>query len=235
MTEREKVLDRIRKLLSLATSSNRAESQLAMMRAQELLNRYQVDEAELDRGKVESFSHFIKRKRVPKWQVSLMNIVARNNFCLFVWGGNYQVPINEDDYDDLAVPMEIIGRKSNVEVTKMMFDYLVGTANRLVKEYCSKHGRSAKRPFLYGFVSEIHERLKQTKASWTEAEKTALIRIENQDKADIEKFIKENGRDLRLSSGRAKKISDHTISGMNSAKSVNLSRQMGSQQKLIGG
>ena len=208
MTEREKALDRIRKLLALGTSSNQAEAELAMQRAEELLKRYQIDEAELDRGKIEAFSHYIKRKRVPKWQVTLMNVITKNNFVLFIWDGNYPTLLTEENYDDLAVSLRLVGRESNVQTTSMMHSYLVDVANRSVKEYCKIHGKSAKRSYLYGFVSGIHQKLQETKKSWSAEEKTALVKIEDQDKRDIDKYLEETGQKLRQRNSRVKQTAN---------------------------
>jgi uncharacterized protein YoaH (UPF0181 family) len=233
-TDRQKILERIRKLLALGTSSNQAEAELAMQRAEELLKRHQIDEAELDRGKIEAFSHYIKRKRVPKWQVSLMNVIAKNNFVLFVWDGNYPTLLTEEDYDDLAVPLRLIGRESNVQTTSMMHSYLVDAANRSVKAYCRDNGKSAKRSYLYGFVMGVRDKLEETKKSWSSEEKTALVRIENQDKADINKYLEETGQKLRMSNSRVRHTV-HTLKGIRDGKAVSLSRQMSGQQKMLTG
>jgi hypothetical protein len=80
----------------------------------------------------------------------------------------------------------------------------------------------------------VRDKLEETKKSWSSEEKTALVRIENQDKADINKYLEETGQKLRMSNSRVRHTV-HTLKGIRDGKAVSLSRQMSGQQKMLTG
>jgi hypothetical protein len=87
MADSEKILDRVRKLLALATSSNVHEAANAAARAQELITRHKLqalldarseDEATLSDGRDAPLE---KCRKVRKWKAALASGLARANGC----------------------------------------------------------------------------------------------------------------------------------------------------------
>lgn len=79
MTADPKILDRIKKLLALATSSNPHEAGLALQRAQELMQAHQVSEATVELGVLSEVevSSIATATRVKIWELRLMDGVAK--------------------------------------------------------------------------------------------------------------------------------------------------------------
>lgn len=246
--DRAKLIERIKKLLALSTSSNQAEAELAMQRAQELMQANMVDEAELDRGNVEKIEHLFKKKRVEKWANYLMSIIAKNNFCV----GAIQTGSNWGFEDSLQgrqwfkkEPVYIIyGRPLNIKVVQMMFDYLVETAERLAKEHikgCSRGERTIRRNnYLLGFVSTIAERLEQQRKSWLDedpAHQTALVKVSSEDDRDIRKRMRQEGDSLSTKASQYRPTLDQESyeQGKEDAQSVALHRQVTLDRKLLAG
>lgn len=246
--DRSKILERIRKLMALGTSSNQAEAELAMQRAQELMQAHMVDEAELDRGNVEKIEHLFKKKRVEKWANYLMSIIARNNFCLGAilegsnWGFN---DVNGRRNWFKKEPVYIIyGRPLNIKVVQMMFDYLVETAERLAKEHvvgCARGERTIRRNnFLLGFVETISERLEQQRKSWLDEDPThqaALVKVSSEDERDIKKRMNEEGQRVTNQKSQYQPSSDEESyeEGKKAGKAVALHRQVHADRKQLTG
>lgn len=122
--EQQNIVDKIRKLFTLAQSPNEAEAHLAQARAQELLAKYNLDMAVVrdvpgaDTEKREKTK--IDRAAKFKWQRALWKVLAETNYC---W---YWVQTIEH-----AKRHVLLGRESNVITVKAMGEYLEDTMTRL--------------------------------------------------------------------------------------------------------
>jgi hypothetical protein len=165
------ILAKIRKLLALSTSSNPHEAALAAQRAQELILKHAVSEDDLHAGDVavETVGQDVMggayAGRVPSWHGHLAGALAPSFFCrVFIIPGR-----------DIL----IVGRKTNREVLRATWAYLLGEITRLGdagwKAFGEERGdmymramRSAglapdarrwKRGFAFGAIRTIGERL----------------------------------------------------------------------------
>lgn len=129
----ETVINRIRKLMSLATAgrgATEAEAQLASSHVQRLLAEHNLSIAAIE-ASGQSSGEGGKRTRegvgsrqVYKWQRDLMAAVAELNYCkaFAKWQGA------------VFNGYELIGRVDNVATSKVMFEYLQQTIERLARE-----------------------------------------------------------------------------------------------------
>lgn len=119
----EKILDRIRKLLALATSSNEHEAALAAARAQDLLFQHNLTAAQVvgaaaaKEARENSYQQHRWESGRETWRTSLVNALASNNFCQAVYIGKGQV--------------SVIGKPENAEFVRFMFNYLTVEIDRL--------------------------------------------------------------------------------------------------------
>lgn len=181
MASTTNIIDLVRKLLRLSTSSNEHEAAAAAAKAQELLEKYNLDRAQIvDKGdQDEQYVNHQGRtvggtKGQASWRISLLNVVAKNNFCRIV----------KTDTNRYT----IIGKAHNIEVVEYLFAYLAGEITRLAaagwkattpeqrtrRRWNSRHGyvettmspETWKRGFAMGAVSVISQRLRQQRADF---------------------------------------------------------------------
>ncbi|AVQ11704.1 PF10979 family protein [Leptospira santarosai] len=214
--ERRSVLEKINKLLALSNSPNANEAKSAAKQASELIQRYNVEATELERGVIIEYNLPIGKKRFRHWQVGLIAAIAKSNFCSIIL--NHSWPTS----------FIILGREINVETTHLMFQYLSEVALRLAPKQNQTN-------FLEGFAYGIAMRLQETFEHWGIEEKTSIIRIKNEDQVAIEKFKEENYKNLRKHNNKNLNIRNNEFqSGVDKSSNVSLARQVKEPIKLLG-
>lgn len=206
------VLQKVQKLLRLATSSNANEAGLAAAKAQELIDKHNLsaallalDAAEPTKGlDDEPIIDFEKagapldsQKRLDRWRGSLASVIARQNGCRIYFSGS-----------DIA----LVGRPSDAETVRYLYAYLSREVERLTTAQGAGMGRTWRNNFRLGVVDTIAAKLhEQRRAFESQARKeareegsTALVRVDRAlariDKRghDVADWIKGN---LKLYSG----------------------------------
>ena len=181
---RDKIIDRVRKLLALAKSSNEHEAALAAAHAQKLLSEHNLAMSELEvkeagAGK-EMFD--LGRKTLDKWVFQLASVVASAFDCRVVAtsGG------------DGTAKVSFIGCGEDPAVSGYTFQYLVKEMERLVKSFLAlvDAGDRAvhRRSWLLGAVRGVQEQLRKQKID-TPVTTTALVPVKD---ALIRTYIEEH-------------------------------------------
>lgn len=173
----ENVLERIAKMLKLAGNNpNENEAALAMSRAQELMDRYNLDlqtvgeATDPNRGKKRDDSKL--KGGLYKWQRDIWAAVARMNFCIY-WsikgtekGSTYQ--------------HRLLGSTVNVASTRMMAEYLQGAVELMAREeYANDPKLYFGKPaiaFREGVTERITERLQSKR--WAKEAEARRVRRE---------------------------------------------------------
>lgn len=156
---KEKILDKIKKLLALSSNnSNESEAMAAMAKVQELLtenglNLEDLPPDELDENEVGEDALFTG-SRIAQWKQTLMIALGGVNECeVFRSGEN----------------IRMVGRKVRMQITHSMFDYLVNLVERehkaakartLIPQHMSRQWSTA---FRDGMATRIAQRLKEQK------------------------------------------------------------------------
>lgn len=175
----ERIVDKIRKLLSLAQSDNPHEAALAAQRAQELMIEHAVSEdrvrgadgkeANAEPIAAETLWDYSGRKtwnagtsyektyavssKIPEWHVSLAGAMARSFLCRI-----YYTP---------GRSITMVGRTSAREAFAATWAFVRGEVQRLCDQEWEtgkapgEHGRRWKTAFCAGAVSTISERLRE--------------------------------------------------------------------------
>lgn len=241
----EKIIDRVKKLLSQATSSNEHEAALAASMAQELMLKHQISEAALlqDTDPVEEVIEFVlgEDTRPYAWRSQLITGVTGAFGCQWY----YRNSTDGAWVGPKKARILVIGTESNRNAVQYMFSYLVNEVNRLadeawkreVQEYLNSGlskeimpaAQGWKLSFRLGAASVISSRLgKQREKTFKEAKEdesnsTALVRI-----ADAETRIQEYKGKLGLRTGSigrdssAQMRSGYSV-GAEAGKNVNIS------------
>lgn len=194
----ESVIRKIQKLLALGKrGGTEAEASAATDMAMELLAKYNLDMAIIDKAVVEGGTVVAPEKRekskidrsaMYKWQQSLCRRIAESNYCWY-WAQDIREPKGKpkngwQDYRTVKRHV-ILGREANVTAVTFMYEYLVETLESLLP---------------YPHV----ERLSRSAISWREGAAERLAeRIEakayamRNPKVDATDTVKETGMMLR--------------------------------------
>lgn len=154
----DRIVERIKKLLALATSQNPHEAALAAAKAQELLFRHNLSMAMVEAAIEGGANPDYVNDRFDSggwmhWRRRLLGAVARNNFCR---GVSYQG----------TREVGIVGEPHNVTVVKHLYAFLVREVLRLAevglkaeRTLDEEERRAWKRSFYLGAVRTIAQRL----------------------------------------------------------------------------
>lgn len=147
MTERERLIERIKKLLALAESSNPNEAENAMLQAQRLMAEHGIRQNEVA-GSVEKRAENITETRTDigckkcGWKVSLADVIASNFRCEAL-----TVAPNRAFRHERRIVF--IGEEADVEIATAIFSFAVKTAQMRCDEHilhCRKRGDRVGRP-----------------------------------------------------------------------------------------
>jgi len=162
MTQAE-VLDKVRKLLRLSTSSNPHEAANAAAKAQALIDAHHLSDALLslsgeapaqpeepveDMGRYGADAALAGAARRARWTVQLASDVARANGCrIYLMGG----------------AVHLVGRRSDAETVRYLYAYLAREIDRLALAAGRGLGRTWGNNFRLGAVESVGRRLREHK------------------------------------------------------------------------
>jgi hypothetical protein len=169
----DRVLDRIRKLLALAGSSNQHEAELAMRKAHELMLRHNVEAAAAREGRSFELRHLgDPLRRTSRVEADIVSLLSQFFFVKVI-----RVPVYLPLYGKRGLVYEILGTRPNVEMASHVYAFLLATAERLWSENRGdRRVRSGRDRLQYqsGVVRGFHEKLA---AERTELRGTGLVWI----------------------------------------------------------
>lgn len=165
------IIERVQKLLRVAERSDKpGEVEAAQSRAQEIITKYQIEEAQLN-NHVGSGGIIGKRIDVPgKYAIDriiLLNSIAKHNFCKVLRGDNYCM---------------IYGYASDIDLCVALYDSLVIHMVAQMQQTLDSIKKSSKdklstkswvSSFFGGYAFGISERIEKTKSK-------VIIEVESQ-------------------------------------------------------
>jgi hypothetical protein len=152
--DQPKVLSRIAKLLALAGSANQHEAELAMAEAQRLMLAHNLEAAAT---RAYHFRHLgTPTGRVSEHERILANILSDHFFVEVIW-----VPVWRAFEGKRGSVLEVCGTPVNLEMASYVYDFLLGTSDRLWDEYRSARRISNRdrRTFLAGVMVGFKDKL----------------------------------------------------------------------------
>lgn len=169
---KERIIDKIEKLLRLATSPNEHEAAAASARAQKLMEKHQIDVLELggedEENTLQAMDDFIEGKqRYEGWYTNFFNSLA--------------MAYDLDPYFSKRrryTGLRVIGLKSDILLFKQVFAYLIETITRLHKSAYKDHKATLapwektsrqysmdfRKDFCYGCATGIVKNIREQKA-----------------------------------------------------------------------
>jgi len=148
-TEKDLIIEKIRKLLALSHSPNENEAMAAAQKANELLMKYNLDLGDLLLGENIFTKEIIcTYKKLASWKGQVLAGVAFLNFCVA-----YEVRL--DGYGASV----FYGRQANVITGKLQWEYLVDVIEKLAVQ-SGFNGLSARNAFRMGCAVRIANRMR---------------------------------------------------------------------------
>lgn len=203
--ERPRALDRVRKLLALASSPNPHEAALAAARAQALIEAHRLQrwleaEAQVERDPdpiVDARDQPLETgRKIRPWKAMLATVLAEANGCVAYTG-------NLDRQEALV----LVGRARDREVVVELWTWLVRRIEWLSATHGAGQPRKWHEAFRMGVVDAVAERLAGVaQAVKDELETAALVVVEPAAAAHQEALRTFVDEHLRLGRGRSLRV-----------------------------
>lgn len=237
---REEIVEKVKKLLKLSGSSNTNEAASAAAKAQELMDRFEIEIAALQsespkdtiiKENIEEHNDFEQGGRIERWRGFILNALCKTNHC--------STYILREKYEKTS--FRVIGRKTDIQTVRYMYNSLIQ-----VVEDLSFHYRGSGRKFIAsykaGAASAIANKIiiskEQTKAMvYQEASQQgtqALMRVDNamailkQKDFEMEEYLRNLNLNLKRTQARISNSSGFST-GYQDGQGVNIgnnSRQL---------
>ena len=156
----ERLLKKVEKLLSLATSSNEHEALSAMQRVREIYARHNVQPAAQAPDLV-SLVFGRKKKRIDRAESLIFSLLVEHFFVRAIFGHQYDA----QDCCKYRV-VEIMGTRHNVLMAEYVYHFLLQQVTRLWRSYQAAHGLGggAKMSYMVGVLAGFSQKLQRDAA-----------------------------------------------------------------------
>ncbi len=215
----EELLNKVKKLLTLAQSDNPHEAELATLKANQLITKHNLQFVENEN---EEFTLYTDRVYISKTNNAKMQAVYEilKTFMVF--------PVFNYGKDE--VYLEVSGTKTNVEIAHYVATFLERELENLWehnKRTFDLKGKIAKNSFFHGVGLGYTSKHQSFKQNLEVSEQKALIKIENNLKEQVREFYP------RLSSVGNERQTDSRSLAKGAEAGRNLSIQAGLKGKLL--
>jgi predicted SprT family Zn-dependent metalloprotease len=211
------LIEKVKKLMSLASSSNEHEASLAATKVRELYLKYNLEQADL--GTKSDVMHLLISTGKKRLSLIEKKIIAMLVEFYFV----QVIIVQEFDAKTLEhyQALEIIGLKENTMMAEYVYHFLMRASKGL-------SGASMKLGLLDGFA----QKLKGQVVNHLPQEKALIVRAESA----LEDYVHEYFPRLRsLRSGTRQISTDEYNRGLESGKSLNLNKPVATKNNSLAG
>jgi hypothetical protein len=226
----ERIVARVAKLLALAQSPNEHEARLAMASAQRLMLRHNLDVVGSPGSRRYSHRHLgTATGRVPEGERVLAGLLAQHFFVECIW-----VPVWRPLEGKRGSILEICGSPENLEMATHVHSFLLGTADRLWREYKRTHRVRSdrdRRTFVAGVMTGFKETLAKQQQ---QNESEALVWVGD---ADLHRFYRRRHPHVRTTYYSASPPSTANEQGRAAGRRIVLHKPVtasSSQGRLLG-
>ena len=153
MSNEEKILDKIKKLLSLATSPNENEAKMALMKAQELMIKHNIENIdpnnvkEYEKAKNVIYKDIIQKGRILWYESSLATVIAKNFKVTSFLAGSGE-----------RRRMIFMGLEEDVYIADYVYNYAFNIMKKIAKK--NNYTVSIKNTFYNGFINGLADEFK---------------------------------------------------------------------------
>ena len=229
------VIERVQKLLALSKSSNPNEAANAAAAANKLIDQYRLSEADIttEQGEtdplVEDDGYIYETGKITPWKAALVRTLAAH------YGVAHFNAIHYPEGRKVS-RFKLLGRKSDIEITRYMFSWLMMECQRLANAQAKGLGRVFAASYCEGFVNGVAIQLHSSRQ---EAQKTAtsaaIVKLDARLKESTDfmytnynlrkaKAVSQGQRDMRA-----------FVAGEQQGKNIHLGQSLGTgKMRLLG-
>jgi len=227
-----KIIDKIKKLMALAESQNQHEAQSAMLKAQELISKYNIQNIK-EKQKQNYVSIFLgdASLRHTRDEYRLSSLLQEYYFVYGIWIPSYVIKKQK-----MGRVLEISGTAHNVTIAHYVYDYVRNYINIQWKKYNKKKTLTyhRKTDYAIGIIDGFETTLEKTKLNDISQDDYALIKTQD---PLLKQYIKKKYPRIRSFSNRAYEDqdvkSDGHIVGQSLVISKGISQKNENQKGII--
>lgn len=227
---KDQVLDKIKKLLALANSSNEHEAKAASAMANKLLTKYNLtmkDCDDVDHKYNEKFFNTGKQKQPTEWK--FVQSLLREFFFVEIVHTRKPITTGSPLTGDFKMKYEfcyvMFGQPHNIEIAIYIRDFLIRSFKDSFAEYkrVYKASTAARQSYYHGLYQGLHAQLAESRKS-VETE-TGLVVVPD---ADLEDFVQDSMNGALTKNKNKVKINDKdaALAGYDRGKDLQISRGM---------
>lgn len=218
VTEDDRILHLLQKVLSLANSPNEHEAQAAMQKAHQLLMKYNIDLVALDRERrFEMRCLGDVKGRHTSAELWLGSLLGRFFFVEVLWVQSYDV-----HRDQLGTVMQVFGTPENLDMAVYVYDYLIRVLDELWQTYRLtqnvKNNRERQRYFA-GVLAGFYQKLESQTQSLAKTQ--ALIWKGD---AQLQTYFRYLNPNVQTRQGGGVRMTDAYQAGVNDGQHVVIHR-----------
>lgn len=218
----EKVINKIKNLLKLASSENQHEAELATLKANQLLLKYNIDRLDSTQSEDYFVTNVLKVKR-KNAKISTIYSILKHFMVKPVL-----------NYTKDGVLLEVTGTRYNIELSEYVANFLDVELDRIwnaAKGENKLSGLRAKNSFFNGLAHGYDQKMQSVEKSFEKSESKALMVIKDQLEIQTARIYK------RLSSSYSNSQKDygsHEL-GKKAGKKLNINKGISTKsEKLLG-
>jgi hypothetical protein len=159
--DNQKAIEKIKKLFALSKSDEPHEAALALKKAQELMNEYNISMNDIEYSIKECSAKKGKGKDVPKHKTVLANMIKNLFSCDLFWRFSSQIDEIKYRIIDFYCPV-FVGNDINAEIAQYTYDVLLMAISKAKRTYKSKKRlpktiKLDKDSYVLGWVNGVRE------------------------------------------------------------------------------
>lgn len=209
----EKILHKVKALMSLASSDNPHEAELATQKANQLLLKYNLNIEHISESEIYMTTLYEVKRRNAKIHAFYEILKYFLVKPVFIYGQN-------------KVLLEVSGHIDNIELAKYIVDFLDREFDRLWKTSGLK-GLRAKNSFFEGLAKGFSAKMEKNKETFSLPEQKALVKIEK----DLELQVQRAYRRLSQTSNSRSFDSHAFAKGQEKGKHLNINSPIKNKTK----
>lgn len=232
----ENIKEKIQKLLNLATSDNEHEAALALAKAMELMNKWNLDRETVLGEKIEKIDIELPFYKWTAENQVLVEILSKlcDGYCLFR-NGNKKL--------NRFTRIVLSGRPRDLENFRYLFDYLNNKLRKESEKYKlsirvpgvnNKDNKNSKKikSFRIGFLEKIKEKLENSKREFFTTNKALVVIDSDTKRKEAEDFLMAIVGDVKTQTRNIAIYDKHMEAGKKAAEEVDLNVAISGQKKV---
>lgn len=222
MSKIDSIIDKVQKLLALSKSSNANEAACAAAAANRLIDQYRLSEADIiapeDQSDplMEDSDPVYSTGRIVPWKNNLIINLASHYGCATFNNVSKLTGRKQSHY-------KLVGRKSDIQITRYMFSWLTNECQRLCQEEAYGKGKIFTQSYCQGFVAGVKQQLDLSREEMKkQASTSAIVKIDSRtDEAN--QFMNQLYNLKKYSGASAARINPSAFdAGLNRGKQIHL-------------